>query len=527
MEISYILSALRRYWWVALSGLALGVLGLAVLSSRALNEYESHAVLLVVPAGSTPANTGNNDRYIASQISVIKSDSMAANVAERLGNGEPASLVQRSLTVTQQLLTDVVQLVAVAPTAEQAKALNQAYIDEYFALQTAQLDASVGAEAKRLQDRLDTINSQLSDIDSQIAVLIKPYLDSGSANAIPTAEQVAPGLASQRATLLAEYTRVSDAKSQLDLSNATVVGTQIIQEPSLPTSPTSTASMAKMILVLVGGLMMGLVGAIVAARVSRRIIRPDEAVAILDRPLFGVMPRQGALRSHRDEALRSPSRAVASFIDELCVMAEVHSAPGEGLIVLVAGSQRSSGTTTTAVTMATRMAAGGCTVLLIDADARDSEITSLFPADYGLSNMASAEPVPPRGVSAEVPQSGVPGLVVVGLHNLADRTALRRGNVAQFARKASRLFDVVVFDGGALLGSAAAAHLAEVSDVVVMPFPTHHQSIQQLERVGQRLTAHAREAIVIAVPSAKSDEVPLPPRLIESVLAEAGVRSHG
>lgn len=519
MEISYILNALRRYWWVVLGGVALGVLGLVALSMRTNDAFESKAVVLVVPTGAT----GNNDRYIASQLSILRSESFAQRVADRMDSGTSLAELKTSVVASQQLLTDVVDIVATSPTARRAQELAAAYVDEYFALLEANAAYTEKSELARLTDRLQSLKGQLADVDTKIADLIQPYLDAGSADAIPTADQIAPSLASERASLQAEYNQIAEARTTLEFSNNSEVGSTVIQSASLPSSALP-ASSAKAVLVLVAGILLGLVGAIIAARGSGSVLHPDEVGDLLGQKLHGTFPTVRAVRVNRGTSLLRPPVGSIEFADELCVMAERNAPTDRGLTVLVIGTRKGAGSTTIAAIMSSRFAKSGASVLLIDADALDPELSELFAPDVGISQVLqggfASENAGPNWKRYAGSWLGLDRLIIAGPCDADDRDWLRRSDIAHLVAQASAIGEVVVFDGGAVLGSSSASHLARLVDVVVLAIPVKRQSIRQLELVGHQLQGHHGDLLLIAVPGAQSGRSSMPSAESQDEVAE-------
>ena len=78
------INAIRRFWWVPLVGMVLGGLAASTLTTDALPRFKSRALLSISPPSDASAAislNNNSDRYIAGQISLITSESMAARVA--------------------------------------------------------------------------------------------------------------------------------------------------------------------------------------------------------------------------------------------------------------------------------------------------------------------------------------------------------------------------------------------------------------------------------------------------------------
>ncbi len=111
MELSFILHALRRFWWVVVVCVLLFGGTALVLANGLVGMYESKAVLLIAPpTGTQVPSSGSPDRYIAGQLSVLASDAFASSVAAELNDGATVLSIHQALTVTQSPSTDVVTI---------------------------------------------------------------------------------------------------------------------------------------------------------------------------------------------------------------------------------------------------------------------------------------------------------------------------------------------------------------------------------------------------------------------------------
>jgi Mrp family chromosome partitioning ATPase len=182
-------------------------------------------------------------------------------------------------------------------------------------------------------------------------------------------------------------------------------------------------------------------------------------------------------------------------------------------VVVVVGSERSAGTTTLAVAMATRFAVTGSQVLLIDADVRHPAITGAFargrPGIAALASLALSDRSALRQAGSIDPfaPTSVPGLSVVGLGPKSTTAPLRRQNVLDVVVAAKAHSPVVVFDGGPLLGSATTVHLAQLADAVVLAVPLARQRLDELASVTRQTSLLEGEVIVVDMPALRPRRV--------------------
>ncbi|MDO8363242.1 MAG: hypothetical protein Q7V88_10135, partial [Actinomycetota bacterium] len=82
MELSFVVSALKRYWWLFVGVVILGTLGGALMRGETQTTYESKALLSIAPPSVSPSTAeSSSDRYVTGQLLVLGSESSAAAVA--------------------------------------------------------------------------------------------------------------------------------------------------------------------------------------------------------------------------------------------------------------------------------------------------------------------------------------------------------------------------------------------------------------------------------------------------------------
>ncbi|MDH5291157.1 MAG: hypothetical protein OEY41_14280, partial [Acidimicrobiia bacterium] len=211
MELSFVISALRRRFWVVTLFALLGSLP-GLTSNRAdSNVWESTAVLNVQP----PTRTGVNffqvdpDRYVLGQLSVLQSEELASQVAgevTKASNTEiTAAELRQIVSIEHKPETDVVEITTTTDNDVKAQAISQMYADLYVAgLATTETDESQRA---KLEADIAQRQAELTAVDTALKDALKPFLPNGrkqNPDPIPPAEVVDPANVSKRQTILAE-----------------------------------------------------------------------------------------------------------------------------------------------------------------------------------------------------------------------------------------------------------------------------------------------------------------------------------
>ena len=475
MELAFLTSAVRRYFWIVVLGAVIGALPGLYMTFTAKELYESRAVLLISPPTQMRTTVVNNyqgdpDRYVAGEMSVL--ESLSDQVTEAVGDGADDAEV----TFEQQPLTDVVVVIAKAANPELARDIADEYTSQYFSVLSQQLGDTQKPALEAIEKEIADVQARLKAVDAEIAEALADYRSTASgATVLPTIEQLAPALASDKAQLIARSDELEATRSEL--ASGLRIASRVVREANLPTEPLASSGKMMVLVGAVAGGFLGLLAAVVVARLSRSVLDDDQAEEILGHDIIGTMPDWPEIVANRAAVLQPPTPQVEQFLDALGVRVE---AVGQGtgtVSAVVCGVRSGAGTTTLATSLALQLASPEVSVLLVDADRHHAEVTELLSGNEGRADV-------------EVVDTTVTNLQFV---TLAGLTALasslsgdRRPNAELQLSVASTYADVVIIDGGALMGSASTVQLSRACDAVVVAIP-RRQSIRGLETVSHEL----------------------------------------
>jgi Mrp family chromosome partitioning ATPase len=488
VELTFVLTALRRRWWVIVGGVVLGLLLGLRLSPPAEGLYRSDAVLLISPPTMVGGNVfvGNPDRYVAGQLSVLTSVSLASAVAESVGDGATAAGMLGSTTVSQQPDSDVVVIESTADTPERAQQIAQGFVDQYLLFQGQVVAESQQGEIEALDLRLTQIQAAIDETNAELAAAAAPYiraLDGPNPQPVPDPYLLDPAAATQRDQLLAEFGQIQAARNDLEVRRLRV-NSQMIQRAILPGAPETADSFLYLAAGLLVGLLMGVATAMIWARSSSKLLDEVAVEELIGIPVVGELTRRRSLRGHPLRAFEQLPAPLFPVIDQLCVRAEAMAEMGQALRVAVVGTRRGAGTTTTALAMAHRFAQAGQSVTLVDADVRAPYVTEVFGADRtgGIADLL-------RGGEPRVAYTSTddPNVEVLGLGHQPSTVILRRDAVPMLLAEAGSRAQVVIIDGGPLLQSASTVQLCHLVDAVVLTIPLADQRADELEDVLRQL----------------------------------------
>ena len=122
MELSYLIAAIRRRWWLVGLLSLLGAVGGYLAGGSPVVAYEARAVLNIQPPQNALGGTvffNDPDRYVIGQLSVLQNSGLASQVAEQFP-GETMQSISRAVAVTHEPRTDLVTVAVTRADAKQA-----------------------------------------------------------------------------------------------------------------------------------------------------------------------------------------------------------------------------------------------------------------------------------------------------------------------------------------------------------------------------------------------------------------------
>lgn len=499
MELSFVISAIRRRWWLVVIFAVLGALAAREVSKPGIAEYEANAVLLVQPPTGTSIGFNDPDRYVESQLSALNSTDLAARVASEIP-GETTGSISQAIRIVQRPKTDVVDIFARAQDPVRAQNIANRYASLYITDQRLRANNLQAEEIQRLDEKILELTAQINESADQLAF-----------------NENDPAALALQATALAQYNQVLQQRSQLELAATSRVTSEVIEQAVLPTLPVAVGGNLYTALGFFGGIVLGVAAAIVAARSSTKVLDLVELDRELGVAVVGELPRMRALGPDPLAAFERLPDAATPVIDQLCVRAEALAHPGAPLTVAVVGSQRPGGVTTVAMAMAGRFARTGSRVVVIDGDQNDPGVSQLFGAwrDGGIPALLAEHAVAEsreqmdqlgtgrraerRKARSIFTHTSLPEVQVLGLGDKGGSRPLARTNIGEILEAAiGPDTHVVVVDGGPLLDSATTVQLCQIVDAIVLAVPIRRQRKAGIDVV-KRLIGEDRKSRVLPI----------------------------
>lgn len=488
MELSFVIAALKRRIWIVLIFAQLGALPF-ILGGNPASEataFQSEALIEVLPADGARTSAAQPDRYVLTQMEILRSRELAGDVADRLGSPEGPGPILRSTTITQIVDTDAVSVRVRLGDATEAQRVAQTIADVYIERLQEADDATREPDIERITADLVTLRGQLEEVNQRVVDIMAPYLNSVQDNggALPPQSIVAPNESAEQTFLTAEIQRLDAQRSVLE-NEASGINSSIVQRATLPVNPVQEAAGIFNLAFLIGMSLLGVTVALIWARLSPKLLDEVHATEVLGIPVVSKIKRSGALKKDPLVAFnRLPQDLIAS-VDQIAVQAEALAEIDRPLTIAVVGSQRGAGTTTTAVALAGRFAAAEYSVLIVDADRRDPWITDVFTSsDHGgLPALIGHSAV---GVDKIFSRTSEPDVRILGF--AGNGAALRRETVPLLVDRTREAAQVIIFDGGPLLDAASSVELSNVADAVVLVVPLSAARVDDLTIVTRQLS---------------------------------------
>ncbi|HEY5107292.1 MAG TPA: polysaccharide biosynthesis tyrosine autokinase [Caulobacteraceae bacterium] len=235
----------------------------------------------------------------------------------------------------------------------------------------------------------------------------------------------------------------------------------VVDRAEAPLKPSKPKPLLNMLIASLGGIVLGVVAALLAEALDQAIRTPADVESKLGVPLLGTVPvlKTGIQPAEALADTRSPlSEAYYSLRSAL----QFSTKDGFPKTLLVTSARPGEGKSTTAFAIAQNVARLGFRTLLIDADLRNPSLHKVVGIDNrtGVSNILTGS-----AVLKDVVQSG-------GLLNLfaapcgplppSPAELLAGSRLKMLITEAAALFDIVIVDGPPVMGLADAPMISAV-----------------------------------------------------------------
>jgi Mrp family chromosome partitioning ATPase len=432
---------LREHVKLIVACVVLAVAVAAIYTHVATKRYSAEAQMLVSPADSANSalatlpvlhSTSDPTRDTLTAAGLITNPQVAQAVVRSLGLHISSGDVLSKVTATPIGQSNLLALQATADSATGAQRLANAFADQVVATRTANMHAALATAIPGLQAQIQ---------------------------AETPAERIA------NSSLTAQLAELQQLKSSPDPTIS------ISARAGLPEAPYTPKTKLALVAGLIAGLVIGIGGAFLLDALDPRLRREDQLRHLFNALILAAIPRE---RPHqRSAGPMLPTdlsfaghegyRSLRTFL--------VARAGNKPQAVLLTGSAPGEGKTTTAMGLATALAQGGASVILIEADLRRPAIASALGLDvrYGTEHLAQGTVDLEQALTPVVLDGAE--LQVVAVKRPSDHIAERLSfDFSQrLVEHAKELADFVVIDSPPITAVVDALPLAKyVDDVLIV-----------------------------------------------------------
>lgn len=472
-DIRGVIELLWSRKWQVLAAALIGGLVATLIAWRQTPIYASEAKVLVKSVVLSPTDSAQTiDVNMDTEAELAISAPVAELVRKDLDLPDAANGLAADLNVEVAPSTEILSFTYEAADPEVAQQRAQAFADAYLAYRLQQVTDETHQRRRSLQAQGRALTAKLQKVTTDIA-------------ATHAAEVLQP--LRLQADSLANLI-VANQLSILSFPLHPAVGAVV--QPATPPGDPSGPSDA--LIIILGVLIGAAAGTVVVLLRERLSDRPRSAQAVekkLAAPVLALVPAKRRFRDRKRSAFDlwdDPNSALAESFRILRTNLLASPTVQPPFTILVTSSQSGEGKTTVAAHLGIALALAGHDVVVVDAALRRPTLHRLFrcPASPGLTEvLTKGEDLP-----TTVRVSDLENFRLLTSGGSVERPVELLGSdqMRALLRTLANSVEVVVIDGGSVLGSADGLTLAPLADeilVVVDGNISDGRTIQQARRL--------------------------------------------
>jgi capsular exopolysaccharide synthesis family protein len=397
-----------------------------VLTVNATKQYTATAKLLftqntLIPqvGGASPTPSTDPQADQATNLQVVTTQPVAAAVKRNLHLPMSVSDLLGEVTTNNDQGSNIVNVAATDPDPTRAASIANEFARQFVAISQSDNLGQVLAGEKLLNDKLKA----LSPTDTADRANLQAAL---------------------RKLLILEAVQTGNA--------------QVVDQASVPTSPSSPNKKLNIVLALVFGLALGVGLAFLLNLLDRRVKTVEELEVLYGTRALATIPRLQLRRAQPvDPAQVEQFLILRAGLPVLTPRRETH-------VVLVTSAVPGEGKTTVAIGLAQAVASSGQNVILVEADVKRPAFGSRLGISDNATGLTTAlvEDVPVDSL-LHAPVVNLPNLLVIpsGPPEPNSATLLRSAEMGRLLEQLAGTADLVVIDAPPLLPVADAQALLE------------------------------------------------------------------
>src|SRR5215211_1163297 len=481
LDAAGLIAAVRHRWWVLVVGAVLGVVAAVAAVQLMPSTYRTTTTVLITPTGAEGAavTAQSRDKLInlETEAQILVSATVAERVKTALHSPLTAGELAQHISVEVPPNTTLLAVSATAPTAVDAQRESRAFADQYLKLRAEVAQAAIDAQAKIFQARITETTKRLQAVSGQSVTLPDSSPDRAYAEL-------------QQRILVDQITDLSDELSKLQA--ITVTPGRVLNLAGLPEKPQQPGSIVYVAAGLLLGLVLGLAGTLLLARLDRHIRWPGDIEALGHVPLLGAIPSAG--HQAKKKAMLPAVAPSASPIGQ--AFGQIRNAittalPDRPATLLVAGTEPGPGASVVAANLAVALARSGVPVLMVCADLEGSSTERMLGLEgitqvRGLSE-ALVTDVDPGTLLRASP--AVRGLWVLGTGIArSDAADLLQSRQLEWVLRTIQNDSYVVVEAPPTSGGAEAQAIARLCDAAVLVVEAGRSRLDALDEGARQVS---------------------------------------
>lgn len=454
------LEVLRQGIWLIILSLVLCVGAAVLYLSRADKVYSAEADLIVtplprelpypVPGLIQPSSDATRD--IETVARLVESPAVARIVKGRLKLGGTTSQILSRVAVSPVAQSSIVAITAKDETPKDAQELANAFAEGIVTYRTQRMKQALGPIIEQLNGQVENLppgTPVSGDDDPRSQLAYFEILNAGS--------------------------------------DPTVSVESLAERPTSQSSPRPLLTMAA---ATMGGLVLGLLAAFALALLDPRLRREEQLRQRFRLPILARVPVEKGRRGKPLLPTELSMGALDSYQTLRASLTTSRQNSLTGRVILVTGPSPGDGKTTTAINLASTLAAAGKRVILIEADSRRPSIgraLDMAPQSGGLAGVITGRTYL---VDALMPVGGDDSKLRVLLTSPDEAPAadvLAPIAVETLLLQAQKLADWVVVDSPPLNHVAETMTLAKMVDDVLVVVRLGRSNLRDMDELAEML----------------------------------------
>jgi polysaccharide biosynthesis transport protein len=352
---------IRRFWWLVLLGALLGLVVGSAAVALIQKQYTSTTTVFVYPPTDQTQVAGartNSNVNMDNELQFLTSVDVVTAAKDLLKVDTDADVLERNLTATVPANTSVIDVSYAASSPTKAQQYSHAFATAYLQVRTDQGTKAIAAQNEKLTKQLTALQA-----------LVARY--SGEATATAASSPAHQNALVQLDILKNSVSNVQQRLQQLQQVDPTAGA--IIQDATAPTAPSKPIPGLYVGTGIFVGLMLGLALAVLAARLDKRVRRPEDVEQRAARPVIASIPKPAHGKAPGGVL---SARTGSGEFDRLRLRLD-SATPDRASSVVITSPDRGYGRSFVVGNLGLSMARSGAEVVVISADP-DSTVGTMF-----------------------------------------------------------------------------------------------------------------------------------------------------